>query len=95
MLEFDDNHKSADNLSEKIAVIKSVVSEEKIVIDGETINVKDIAKAIKVENDLVGIFTDDGVHENEEENEIKRQSKSSFFVAIKGGTNYCIFVKLH
>lgn len=72
MLEFDDNHKSVDNLSEKIAVIKSVVSEEKIVIDGETINVKDIAKAIKVENDLVGIFTDDCVHENEEENEIKR-----------------------
>ena len=72
MLEFDDNHKSVDNLSEKIAVIKSVVSEEKIVIDGETINVKDIAKAIKVENDLVGIITDDGVHENEEENEIKR-----------------------
>ena len=72
MLEFDDNHKSVDNLSEKIAVIKNVVSEEKIVIDGETINVKDIAKAIKVENDLVGIFTDDGVYENEEENEIKR-----------------------
>ena len=72
MLEFDDNHKSVDNLSEKIAVIKSVVSEEKIVIDGETINIKDMTKAIKTENELVGIFTDDGVHENEEENEIKR-----------------------
>ena len=71
MLEFDENHKSVDNLSEKITVINTVVSEEKMIVDGETINLKDMTKAIKAENELEDILPSE-VDEHEEENEIKK-----------------------